>query len=681
MAKRLAGLSAVAALTALSVHAQTIEPIASGTVFTPADFARFSPQTAKDLVREVPGFQIENTSGGRGLGQASSNVLINGKRLSGKSTDTLDALSRIPVGRVERLELVDAASLGIPGLSGQVVNVITKGGAVSGVWDNQVRIRERLEPVLIDGSISVSGETGDLEWTVGLDNGANRFGHNGPEYVTAADGTLLEERNEDLKGNENYLEGSLGLTWTPSSGHEANLNASYALFDYNNRLRGTREATGEPAIHRTYRRGEDEWNTELSGDYALPLLGGRMKLIGLYRHEDSRYRRRVTVRDADSFAFRDGIRLDEDYIENEGILRAEYDWSWREGRDWQIAAESAYNRLDAGASLFTMLASGEELLDTRDTPTLVEENRYELSVTHSRPLGERLDVQVSLGGEVSELSSEVGADSQSESFIRPKGYLSATWAWSDTTDLKLRLERKVGQLDFFDFVASQDINIGNDSGANRNIVPDQTWRIEAEIDRKYGDLGALEFTVFHEEIEDLVDLVPLPGGGQGPGNIDHATRSGVSGNVTLNLDRFGLTGVQVELQGEAGTSSVTDPVTGRDRPISFNDVSYVFAEIRWDIPSTDFALLLAGDQFRDDRSFRLDETYRYTQTQPFVWIELEHKDLFGAKGFIRLGNLVDSTDKEERAIYSPDRSGPVIENYAFDRNFGHILTIGLSGSF
>ena len=230
MAIRLAGLSALATLTALSAHAQTAGPASNATVFTPADFARFSPRTAEDLVSEVPGFQIEDSSGGRGLGQASGNVLLNGQRLSGKSTDTLDALSRIPVDRVERLELVDAASLGIPGLSGQVVNVITRGGAVSGVWEYKARFRERLEPTLGDGSISMSGDAGNLEWTVGLENDANRFGHKGPEYVTAADGSLLELRNEDLEGNEDYTEATLGLTWTPVPGHEANLNPSLAFW-------------------------------------------------------------------------------------------------------------------------------------------------------------------------------------------------------------------------------------------------------------------------------------------------------------------------------------------------------------------------------------------------------------------------------------------------------------------
>jgi hypothetical protein len=40
--------------------------------YTPADFARFAPRTALDMLRQVPGFSIEGVSQERGLGQASA---------------------------------------------------------------------------------------------------------------------------------------------------------------------------------------------------------------------------------------------------------------------------------------------------------------------------------------------------------------------------------------------------------------------------------------------------------------------------------------------------------------------------------------------------------------------------------------------------------------------------------
>ena len=63
--------------------------------FTPDEFARFAPRTALDMARQVPGFTIDEGDSSRGFGQASTNLLINGRRISGKSNGPVDALSRV----------------------------------------------------------------------------------------------------------------------------------------------------------------------------------------------------------------------------------------------------------------------------------------------------------------------------------------------------------------------------------------------------------------------------------------------------------------------------------------------------------------------------------------------------------------------------------------------------------
>src|SRR3712207_8946457 len=55
--------------------------------FVPADFARFAPRNALDMLRNVPGFTIREAAQERGLGTATGNVLINAQRISGKSKD------------------------------------------------------------------------------------------------------------------------------------------------------------------------------------------------------------------------------------------------------------------------------------------------------------------------------------------------------------------------------------------------------------------------------------------------------------------------------------------------------------------------------------------------------------------------------------------------------------------
>ena len=98
-----------------------------GRTYTPADFARFAPRNALDMLNNVPGFSIDDgDTERRGLGQATGNVLINGERFSGKSTDIFTELRRISAANVARIEIVDGATLNISGLTGQVANVVTR---------------------------------------------------------------------------------------------------------------------------------------------------------------------------------------------------------------------------------------------------------------------------------------------------------------------------------------------------------------------------------------------------------------------------------------------------------------------------------------------------------------------------------------------------------------------------
>ncbi len=89
----------------------------------------------------MPGFVIRQAQQERGLGQATENVLLNGKRLSGKSNDVITELSRIPASNVIRIEIVDGATLDVPGLSGQVANVVAKAAGISGqfAWRPEFR--------------------------------------------------------------------------------------------------------------------------------------------------------------------------------------------------------------------------------------------------------------------------------------------------------------------------------------------------------------------------------------------------------------------------------------------------------------------------------------------------------------------------------------------------------------
>ena len=167
-------------------------------MFTAADFARYAPTNAYDMLNQVPGFSIRDNENLRGLGQATGNVLFNGERPSNKGDDMYTQLSRIPAGNVERIEIVDGATLDIPGLAGQVANIVYRADAFSGQFSWKPEFRAHYtDPLFTRGDVSVRGRSGTVEYEVALNNdGARRSGAGGPTLITDGADNVIERRRD-----------------------------------------------------------------------------------------------------------------------------------------------------------------------------------------------------------------------------------------------------------------------------------------------------------------------------------------------------------------------------------------------------------------------------------------------------------------------------------------------------
>ena len=168
--------------------------------YFPADFSQFAPRSALDLVKQVPGFNLDEGGDDRGFGQADTNVLINGRRVSGKSNGPAAALERLSVDSVIRLEVVDGASLDIGGISGQVVNVITTSEReVTGLYRYTPRFRPtggNSEERLREFTVAMTGGGDDSEWTLSIGNEQRNFSDAGSEEVRDSGGELTDTRYE-----------------------------------------------------------------------------------------------------------------------------------------------------------------------------------------------------------------------------------------------------------------------------------------------------------------------------------------------------------------------------------------------------------------------------------------------------------------------------------------------------
>lgn len=646
-------------------------------------FERFSPRTALDMVQQVPGFQIRggNHGGERGLGQASENVLINGRRNSGKSNDILSALGRIPASAVQNIELYDGATLGIPGLSGQVVNVVAELSAFGGNWEWRPEFRESLEPNLTRGSISINGSRGNLDYTLSFEDNSRRQGSRGPEIVFRPDGTMIDQRSEIGQYYNDIQVLSAGVGYETQGGTLINLNAQYGMYDFDGGERSYRSGPGLPDRAFFFSNTEQEWNAEFSADIDVELGPGRLKLIGLQRLEDSPTVSENRTQYADGRPV-EGSRFSRQADDGESIFRSEFTIVPREGVDWQWSLEGAFNYLDILSEFETLNPDGSfSMVALPNASSRVEERRVETNITHSRPLNSEFSVQASLGVEYSELSQS-GTIGQVREFVRPKGFVALTYHPNENHDVRLRVEQRVGQISFFSFIASVDLNNGNANAGNPELVPPQFLRTELEGTRRFGEYGSVTASAYYEQAEDIIDVIPIGTSGQSIGNLDEATLYGARIEGTLNLDPFGWNGAKIDFLGRLDESELEDPLTGETRPLGGRGTNYISLDFRHDIPNTNWAWGVFGERNNNTANYRLDEISQFDFAPQFFAGFVEHKDVMGATVTVQVRNLFrEATERFERTVYQDRRDGPVDFTELRGRKFGPILSITIGREF
>lgn len=652
-----------------------------GRTYTPADFARFAPRSALDMLNQVPGFAIvASDTDRRGLGRASGNVLINGERFSGKSTDIFTELGRISASNVARIEIVDGATLNVPGLAGQVANVVTLSRGLSGNFAWRPQFRTRLtEPRLLNGEISINGAVGGTDFSLSFRNESYRNANAGPEIVVTPAGDILDRRDETLYfyGDQPRLSGTVRRNF--GDGSVLNANAAFGFLNNDLEEISLRSGPGQADRDRNLVEQEREHNYEFGGDYELALGGGRLKLIGVRRFEHSPFSQTLVQTFADDRP-PEGQRFTQVADETETIARSEY--RWRAGtNDWQVSLEGALNRLDIANALFRRDESGAFVpLPFPNAAGTVEERRAEAGLTLGRPLTPTLSLQASLGGEYSQLA-QTGANGLTRTFYRPKGFLSAAWRASPRLDVGARIERVVGQLNFFDFVASGNISAGTTNAGNANLVPPQSWDAQIQATRNLGPWGTATARLYGRLISDIVDIIPIGATGQAPGNLEGtALIYGAQWTSTFNFDPIGWRGAKLDMNLQFQKSSLEDPLTARRRPINQTMTRQLQINFRQDLPGTDLAYGASFGQYRQSPLLRLDQRWQFLDTPGNLGIFVEHKDLLGLTMRASVDNLLDTNESFVRSFYDGRRTNPILFTEDRDRFSGPIFTLTISGT-
>ncbi|HEX2811379.1 MAG TPA: TonB-dependent receptor plug domain-containing protein [Sphingopyxis sp.] len=651
-------------------------------VFTPADFARYAPKNAYDMLAQVPGFSIRDNENLRGLGQATGNVLFNGERPSNKADDMYTQLSRIPAGNVERIEIVDGATLDIPGLSGQVANIVYRADSFSGQFSWKPEFRAHYtDPLLTRADVSVRGRTGEIEYEAALSNDDSaRSGAGGPTLIYDGTGSIIERRKDIWNTHYDTPKLSGRLTWDPPGDSVANLGGHIQRKYDRYYEDGVRTGPGQPDRLRTVYENADSWNYELGGDYQFGVGPGKLKLIGLRRFSHEPYSQEI-VTTPDDGTPATGDRFAQTGNLGETIARGEYQWKMF-GGDWQLSGEGAFNTLGNVASIATLDPSGAWIDQPFDGGTGgVSEDRYEGLLSFGRKLTGSFSFQLIAGAEHSTIT-QTGLNGLTRSFFRPKGSLTLAWAPSADFDASLKIRRRVLQLSFYDFLARAFLNDGNENQSNNDLRPQQDWSYELEINKKLGAWGSTKLYFVYRDVEDRVDVIPIGLDGEAVGNIAKAKAGAVEWTSTINFDPAGLKGVKLDTSLLFQTSTLRDPFTGEKRQWSgFTDTA-LSADLRHDIPGSDWAWGGHVEYSHVQPNYRRNQTDKVWEGPIWASVFVEHKNVMGLTVRASINNITNARSRRDRTVYEGLRGASEI---AFveerDRLIGPIFAFSVRGKF
>jgi len=665
--------------------------------FSPAFFDRYQPDTALDMVRQIPGFQIDDGSGKRGFGGTTGNILINNRRPSAKQDLPSAILARIPAASVERVDLIRGQLEGID-LQGRsvVANVILRSDMPASIrW--QTFVRENLDHGLAPGiNVSFSDRWGNIEYNTGFDFRYTNFGDAGTENLFDANGVLLEERIEDdgASGFDGfdlfaYLNAS---TWLGNNFIQ--VNNKLGTISRDQLLVNTRipiAPGSEPTVTNieSEQRGlQYEFGLDVERLLHEDLLGKAIFLLFLKDQYPSNARRTFD-KNGDLTVLR---VADIDRFTMESIARLELTWAGLENHSIQLNMEGTYNDLDNSFVQTEYSNDRVSLIDVPGSNSRVEESRGDFSLRDTWILG-NLNLEYGLGAEVSTIS-QTGDAEQKRNFFFLKPYSSLIYAANQASQTRIRLAREVSQLDFNDFVSATLFRDDNLALGNPNLKPESTWLSELTHERRYGDLGVVIVTLFYHWITDVEDLLPLTPVFEAPGNIGNGRRWGIELENTIPLDWLGLHSARLDLKGRWQDSMVIDPVTGNKRVLSAvggidpginfrNEIRYaLLAGYRQDFQSV--RVSWGWDVAHQARRplYKVNELQVNHEKQPALNIFVETTRWFGIKLRLDALNMLDYDSTRKRTFYTGARELTSVANVEMRTlNNGRRLLLTASGTF
>ena len=585
-------------------------------------FEQFNITNANDALKRIPGVESigsrnsENYEPGgsrkRGFGSSGTQILINGERQSSKSNSIIKTLERINADSLIRIEVIRGSEAGLDVRSdGVIVNIIADSSLSksSGTWSTALGF-------LTSGD---SNWRGTASWATKIKNTDLVLGL---ERIGDLNSRKYNEFTVDQEQSLLYLR--LRETIEYQSGNRINLDLNSKINDKNtlriNTLVWFDGKENSPQIQEYFlptdiknenfykkinwdrKENNDGW--EFGGDWEHQINKNNSFKLRVVLTEENEDQIDISFLDDTINSYKNSSETN-NRKENERIIRLSFNKLIGKSSSLEYGVESAYNKLDRNFNLIYLDSDGKQTsAGLINTSGEVEEDRYEGFLSYNLPLSNKIRAELALNYEWSEISQS-GDVNLSREFQYWKPRIDLKWDYKENRQLRLNIERNVGQINFDDFISSFDQFEETIRAGNPDLKPETSWELKLEHEwRLPNDGGVITLKGLASEIDGPVDRLPIDGYA-GIGNLGSGERTQARIDGSIRINEL-LKGGVFRFMGYLQSTEVNDPVTNIKRDFSWYKRWETMIGIRQDVPGGKYNW---GIMYRSQSQFNIYDPY------------------------------------------------------------------------
>jgi len=673
-------------------------------------FEQFEPTSVGDMLKRTPGVSFSSDVGEydapqmRGLGEGYTQVLINGKKVPGSSSDRAVFVDRIPAEMVDRIQVIrspsaDQDSQGVGG----TINIILKDGASFDGGSVKVgALRASDGTTRANGSFGYGANTNDMSWTLSANFQQRYVSKTKIEQEFEADGDLengfvpgamtSDQLEMDTRDSDD-ISISAGISYDLSSTSVLDLQANYLNTD---RTEMQREYTLDIEDNEwEYDRDDvyiDEESINVSAIYSKDLDNSNFELSASFSNTTDVEDITKWKRDDPDEDWEYADIEYEDTEDSEILLGGFFEHVFDNEIEFKTGLDASMKDRDETIIEYDINDAGEiqgiGLEQTYDA----QEDRFDGYFLGKKELfdGGALELGLRIEHTSRTITSEGVSFDSSSTQVNPSAHFSAEL--NDTNTLRISVAQTVKRPNFKQLAPITEKDEPEDGDAkqgNPDLKDEVSLGFDIGYEHTFGQ-GIIGFNAFYRNVTDVIEEGAM-GVTEDGGTLYSYNNAGDGSVWGLEMDFSAPLGEDTGVFANLTLldSAIDDQFTGEERRFrDQSDYIYNFGVTHnfpvWEA-SVGFSYQKQGDSLSVDLHREVALSYGAN-------LEIFIEKRFGEGYVLRLSgtNLLDAHKIEKFTKYDGDTGQEIIDNHIAgdvdgfeleDESAGRMVTLTLRKSF